>query len=154
MITIADTLLAEDVSLNLEVNTPAASIEHVARLLMEDERVLDWKEFYDTLKAHPPCRISEDGDFGICIPHARTQAVSEMVMSAARLSRELPFPGCQKPVRYIFCIGVPQALASDYLRIAGALMRIFKEPNAEKALHTAASPTEFIAALSRLENKL
>lgn len=154
MITIADTLLAEDVALNLEVATPAASIDHVAKLLMDDERVLDWKEFYSALKTQPPCKISENGDFAICIPHARTQAVGEMVMSVARLARELPFPGCEKPVRYIFCIGVPQALASDYLRIAGSLMRIFKDPNAEKELHAATTPAEFIAVLSRVEKKL
>ncbi|RYD75128.1 MAG: hypothetical protein EOP84_18790 [Verrucomicrobiaceae bacterium] len=154
MLTIADTLLAEDVVLNLAPETPEAAIDCAARLLMDDERVTDWEEFYRVLKAHPPCRVSEQREFGICIPHARTGAVSEMVMSAVRLSRELRFPECSMPVRYVFCIGVPQAMAADYLRIAGALMRLFKEPEAERDLHATTSSGEFIKVLCRLERKL
>lgn len=154
MITIADTLLVEDVTLGLSVDTPEAAIEHSARLLLDDERIIDWAEFHRVLKAHPPCRVSEQQKFGICIPHARSGAVSEMVMSAVRLGRELNFTDCSEPVRYIFCIGVPHAMASDYLRIAGALMRIFKEPGAEQTLHDTTSATEFIDVLCRLEKKI
>lgn len=154
MITIADTLLAEDVVLNLAPDTPEAAIDHAARLLMDDERVIDWSEFYRVLRAHPPCRVSDELEFGICIPHARTGAVSEMVMSAVRLSREIYFPDCPQPIRYVFCIGVPQALAADYLRITGALMRLFKEPDAEMELRRSASAREFIEVLCRLEKKL
>lgn len=154
MITIADTLLVEDVALDLPVETPAAMIDHVARLLVNDERILDWAEFHRALNAHPPCRVSEESDFGICIPHARTSAVSEMVMSAARVAGILRFPDCPQPIRYVFCIGVPQTMASDYLRIAGALMRIFKDTNAEQELRGASSPAEFVEVLCRLETKL
>lgn len=154
MITIADTLLAEDVVLDLSAGTPETTIEHVARLLMDDERIIDWAEFHRALNANPPCRVSEDRDFGICIPHARTSAVSEMVMSAARITGVLRIDDCPQPIRYIFCIGVPKALASDYLRIAGALMRIFKDTSAEAELRQASSPAEFVEVLCRLERKL
>lgn len=154
MITIADTLLVEDVTLDLRVKTPEAMIDHVARLLLDDERVLDWAEFHRVLNTHPPCRVSEQSDFGICIPHARTSAVSEMVMSAARIAGVLRFSDCPQPIRYIFCIGVPKTMASDYLRIAGALMRIFKDANAEQELRKASSPAEFVEVLSRLEKRL
>ncbi len=154
MITIADTLLAEDVALNQSFDTPDAAIDYAARLLMDDERVMDWAEFYRVLKAHPLCRVSDQRNFGICIPHARTGAVNEMAMSAIRLNRELPFSDCPQPVRYIFCIGVPHVMASDYLRIAGALMRLFKEEGAERELHQTTSAAEFINVLSRLEKKL
>ena len=154
MITIGDTLLAEDVALDLPVESPVAIIDHVARLLVDDERVLDWAEFHRALNAHPPCRVSEESDFGICIPHARTSAVNEMVMSAARVAGVLRFADCPQPIRYIFCIGVPKTMASDYLRIAGALMRIFKDSNAEQELRQATTPAEFVEVLCRLEKRL
>ena len=154
MITIQDTLFPEDVLLNLEVSTATDAIARTSALLKDDERVLDWRLFQEELLAHPPCRVDDDVAFGICIPHARTSAVNEMVMSAARLRSSLLFPECTKPVRYLFCIGVPKALASDYLRIAGALMRIFKDSTAESELYSAPTPREFVSVLSRLERKL
>jgi mannitol/fructose-specific phosphotransferase system IIA component (Ntr-type) len=154
MITIHDTLMAEDVLLDLRAESPQEVISKTSALLRDDERVIDWSRFHSELLAHPPCRVDADVDFGICIPHVRTSAVSEMVMSAARLGSNLFFPDCSKPIRYLFCIGVPKELASDYLRIAGALMRIFKDSASEQELHTAATAAEFVAVLSRLERKL
>ena len=154
MITIPDTLLVENVLLDLAASTPDDAVKRTAALLRDDERVIDWPVFHSELLAHPPCRVDDQVDFGICIPHARSRAVSEMVMSAARVDGELLFPDCVKPVRYLFCIGVPKALASDYLRIAGALMRIFKDASAEEELRGASTPREFVSVLSRLERKL
>ena len=154
MITIHDTLMAEDVLLNLDAATPEEAVARTSALLRDDERVIDWGKFNEELLLHPPCRVDADVDFGICIPHARTRAVAEMVMSASRLRSNLLFPDCSKPVRYLFCIGVPKALASDYLRIAGALMRIFKDTSSEQELYSAGTATEFVEVLSRLERKL
>ncbi len=154
MISLADTLAPEHVALALPATTPEAAVAQLAGLLRHDERVLDWPAFYAELREHLPCRVLEQEDFGICVPHARTSAVSEMVMSAGRFDPGITFSACDKPVRYLFCIGVPQAMASDYLRIAGALMRIFTDPEAEAALHAAATREEFVAVLTRLERKL
>jgi PTS system nitrogen regulatory IIA component len=154
MITIQDTLLVEDVLLDLRASTPEDAIKRTAALLRDDERVVDWSVFHAELLAKPPCRVEDEVDFGICIPHARSRAVSEMVMSAARVDGDLLFPDCVKPIRYIFCIGVPKALASDYLRIAGALMRIFKDVGAEAELKVARTQSEFVSVLARLERKL
>ena len=154
MICIANTLRPEDVLLDPPVATPGEALELVAELLKDDERVLDWKAFHEVLNSHPPCKVDEGVGFGICIPHARTETVSEMVLSAARVNKGLLFPDCSKPVRYLFCIGVPRAMTSDYLRIAGALMRIFKDPACEQELRTARTPAEFVEALSALERKL
>ena len=126
----------------------------VTTLLRNDSRVLDWEAFTTALRSHPPCNVSDDSGFGICIPHARTTALTAMVMSAARLTPEIAFPECPCPVRYIFCIGVPQEMASDYLRLAGALMRIFTDAETENALHSAATRQAFLETLSKLERKL
>lgn len=154
MITIPDTLSPDHVLLDLIVTDPARAIEQLAQVLRNDEHVLDWNVFYEAIRANPPCKVADVAPFGICIPHARTNAVTGMVLSAARCATRITFPDCDKPIRYIFCIGVPMALAADYLRIAGALMRLFTDPEAEAALRTADTPTEFIASLTRLERKL
>jgi len=154
MITIGDTLLPERIQLNLVASTPEEAISKVAGLLRYDQRVLNWATFEKELRAHPPCRVAEVADFAICVPHARTDAVNGMVMSAGRMDGPLQFPDCPKPIRFIFCLGIPKTMASDYLRIAGALMRIFTDPDIQMILSWTKSREEFIEALEQLEVKV
>lgn len=154
MITLPDALTADHVVLDLAVATPEAAVAAVAGLLRNDPRVVDWEEFAKVLHAHPACRVADEAGVGLCIPHARTAAVDEIVISAARLSPELVFEGFPSAVRYLFCIGVPQTMAADYLRIVGALLRLVKDPETEAALHAAPSRQAFVDALGRFELKL
>ena len=154
MISIADTLTADRIGLALEASDHRAAIRAVADLLQSAEEVLDWEELCESLRGSCPCLAEGGGDFAICLPHARTDTVHAMVMSAGRFDDGIAFPGCAQRVRYVFCIGVPRALESDYLRILGLLARVLKEPEAEGVLRHAETPADFIACLSALEAKL
>ncbi|HEX5176403.1 MAG TPA: PTS sugar transporter subunit IIA, partial [Chthoniobacteraceae bacterium] len=89
-----------------------------------------------------------------CLPHARTEAVTGMVMSAGRFRKAVLFAGCNRPIRYVYCIAVPITLASDYLRIVGLLARAQRTKPIEARLHTATTPADFIAVLADLEAHL
>lgn len=154
MITIEDTLNPDHVLLDLEAKTPAAAVDAVIAVLRNDDRVLEWKDFVTELRNRPPCRVSETADFAICVPHVRTEAVTAMIMSAARLAEPMEFPDCSRPVRYIFCMAIPKALASDYLRIAGSLMRIFTDMDTEDELREASTPEQFVQILENLERRI
>lgn len=154
MITIADALTPEHVRIDLRAESFEDAITELVVSLKQDERVDDWQSLVTSLRARPPCKVSDAAEFGICIPHVRTNAVNAIVMSAGHCEHPLMLPDCARPIRYFFCIAVPQAMAADYLRIAGALMRLLKDPEAERAVREAASPGAFVAALSRLERKL
>ena len=151
MITIADILQPRGIDLDLKPTTPQEAVFQVASLLKDDERVADWTAFYNGLASRNPC-IAANEEFEICIPHARTNAVSSMVMSAGRSTAGILFAGAQAKVHYIFVIGVPAALAADYLRIIGALARIFKDPTVE--LNATTTTGEFLRILSSMEMKL
>jgi PTS system nitrogen regulatory IIA component len=154
MIHIEDTLRPEHVLLGLVANGPEAATDALLARLHDDERVLDWPAFHEALRKHPPCRVWEGAPFGMYIPHARTDAVSGMVLTAARLAPDTVFPKCDQPVRYVFCLGVPQEMAADYLRIAGLLMRIFTDEATEETLRTAQDGEAFLSALENLEVKI
>jgi PTS system nitrogen regulatory IIA component len=154
MTTIPDVLKPEHVLLGLEADTPHAAIAATAALLRRDPRVSDWEALSRLLAEPPPCRASTDAGVGFCLPHARTEGVSDLIMSGARLARDLVFTGCGTPVRYIFCLGVPQALTADYLRIAGALMRILNDPATEQRLARATLRPEFVDVMGEFEMKL
>ena len=154
MISIADTVTPERVELGLIAFDQQAAIRQVADLLQNVSAVLDWETLYKGLCEASPCLAESGGEFSICLPHTRTDAVSSMVMSVGRFDSGVAFPKCPQPVRYIFCIGVPKALANDYLRIVGLLVRILREPVEETRLFTAETPSDFVDRLSALEAKL
>lgn len=146
MITIEDVLLPKHIVLDLEATTPAGAILEVAELLRGDERVSDWNTMYEGLRDGHSCIINEFGR-GMCIPHARTKGVSAMAMAAGRSVEGIVFEDLSIRAHYIFVIGVPEALAADYLRIVGALARIVKSSGPEAALLAATTRNEFRDAL-------
>ena len=154
MITLADILPAAHITLDVAAAAPQAAIDEVAILLKSDVAVDDWSALHAGVHAVAPCLPEIEGGFAICIPHTRGECVSGMVMSVGRSAAGVRFPGVELPVRYIFCIAVPRALAADYLRIVGLLARVFKDPAAERELRDAATPADFIALLSRREARL
>lgn len=150
MINIADILSPKDILLDLKAGTQAQAIAKIAELLEDDERVTDWNRFYDGVLAGASCMDNERGS-GICIAHVRTNAVDEMVMAAGRSVEGIQFEQAGMRIHLVFVIGVPAALASDYLRIIGALARIFRADSGEQALLTAATREEFLERLCDLE---
>ena len=154
MITLADILPATHITLDVAAGTPEVAIDEVAALMKNDPAVDDWAALLAGIHAAAPCLPETEGGFAICIPHTRGECVSAMVMSVGRSAAGVAFPGVGQPVRYIFCIAVPRALAADYLRIVGLLARVFKDPAAESELRAAGTPADFIALLSRREARL
>jgi PTS system fructose-specific IIA component len=58
---------------------------------------------------------------GIAFPHARTNAVTSLVMVIATCSQSIPF--AVVPVRLIFLIGIPKRAGADYLELISFLAR-------------------------------
>ena len=153
MIKIQDILKPNQIALDLAATTPPAAVHEVAQLLRGDPRVQDWNAMVAALKTSNSCIANENG-YGICIPHARTNHVNSMVMSVGRTTRGIYFEDGNAEVHYIFVIGVPLALAADYLRIIGALARAFRSPKTEQLLRQATVKSDFIKLLSESEASL
>lgn len=154
MITIGDLLHPENIALQLRAATSKEAIDAVAARLKNHPAVLDWSALKTGVHASAPCLPEPGGGFALCIPHTRGECVNGMVMSVGRSEEGVLFPGVDLPVRYLFCIAVPRALAGDYLRIVGLLARVFKDRTAESELREVATATEFIELLARREAKL
>jgi len=153
MITIADILHPEQIDLDLKMTNQEEAINHVAALLREDERVTDWNAFYAGLSSKQPC-LAPAGGTEICIPHTRTDSVTSMVMSAGRSNAGILVPEAESPIHFIFVIGVPLALAADYLRIIGAMTRILSDSSAKDRLRKTQNAEEFLQLLASAEMKL
>ena len=153
MITIGDILSPKHILLDLRGDTQSRTISEVAELLEDCDKVNDWERFYGGLVECSTCMANESGS-GICIAHVRTDAVNSMVMAVGRSLDGILFNEADIRIRLIFVIGVPIALASDYLRIIGALARIFRTEKGETALLTAGTATEFLRRLCTLEMEM
>jgi len=154
MITVADLLRPDHIALQIRATDPRSAIEEVAGLLKTVPAVLDFQTLLKGVQASAPCLPEPGGSFALCIPHTRGECVNEMVMSVGRSESGIVFPNVELPVRYIFCIAVPRALAADYLRIVGLLARVFKDRTAETELRAATTGGDFVELLSRREAKL
>lgn len=154
MITIGDLLHHDHILLDLRAGKAKDAIDEVAALVKTNPAVMDWDALLKGVHVSAPCLPEPAGGFALCIPHTRGECVSGMVMSVGRSETGITFPGVELPVRYIFCIAVPRALAADYLRIVGLLARVFKDRQTEGALRGAQTGAEFIELLTRREAKL
>src|SRR5579871_3346245 len=104
MITIADLLRPDHVSLKTKAQEPKSAIEETAALLKNVPAVLDWHTLLKGVQASAPCLPEPGGGFALCIPHTRGECVSSMVMSVGRSEAGIVFPNVALPVRYVFCI--------------------------------------------------
>lgn len=153
MITIANILTPDHILLGFQAETRVRALAKVADLLERDERVKDWNLFYKGIMAGAAC-ITNDSGSGICIAHMRSEAVDGMVMAAAQSPQGILFDEAGPRIHLIFVIGVPVALASDYLRIIGALARIFRTEKGSNALLGASTNKEFLERLCALEMEM
>lgn len=86
---------------------------------------------------------------GIALPHARTPAVSRMVLAVGRAAREVAFDAEHPHVRLVFLIGTPKEAVTDYLKLVAALSRGLKNGKFLDGLLAATTEAEFRGWLAR-----
>jgi mannitol/fructose-specific phosphotransferase system IIA component (Ntr-type) len=147
MLTLADILKPRHVDLALGTKDLEQGIESLARRLEGDAGMLNWTAFRAALKqgAKPIGAHS-------FLSHIRTDHVSTMLMAAGRLSEERPGSGTPannsvENVHFLFLIAVPMTLASEYLRMVGALARSLRNPAIVAQLRETGSVEDFVRIL-------
>jgi mannitol/fructose-specific phosphotransferase system IIA component (Ntr-type) len=84
----------------------------------------------------------------IALPHARTNAVSRMVLGVARAREPIAFDATHREVRLIFLIGTPKNAVTGYLQAVAALSRMLRNPSTRAGLYSATDEAEFRALLA------
>lgn len=80
----------------------------------------------------------------IALPHARTAAVSRMVLAVGRAPLGVAFDAEHPGVRLVFLIGTPKEAAADYLKLVAALSRLLKNSAVREGLLNATTEVEFL----------
>ena len=151
MIRIRETLLPDHVILGLTARSRDEGIRQLAESLRSDSRVVNWKEFLRALtgngaggKVNLQC--------GVAMPHSRTAAVTNMVMAFGRLKEVVQ--ETDRPIQFLVLVGIPVAMDSEYLRLVGTLMRVFRSDKLRSKLRYANKPAEIIEIFEKGETGL
>ena len=136
------------VILDLAADSGEAAVQALhARLVERGDAVTNPPVFLAELIARmqvAPVCIAND----VALPHARTNAVSRMVLAVARTERPIPFDPDHPAVRIIFLIGTPKDDVGEYLQALEVLSRLLRNGTTRRGLLAAADAAEFRALLS------
>jgi mannitol/fructose-specific phosphotransferase system IIA component (Ntr-type) len=134
------------ISLNIAATEKNQAILEVAGIMQNTPDLLDFPCFCRELLARDELRSTAAG-YGVAFPHARTDAVREIVIAAGRSTVGVRFG--DETVYFIFVIGTPREKATEYLVAVGTLARLMRTEKIRTALGKANTPEEFIRVLNR-----
>jgi len=91
---------------------------------------------------------------GVAIPHAKIPGLSKMIMVFARSRAGVDFEALDAaPVFLFFMVVAPPECVSDYLKLLAAISSFVKKDANRKALMSAASRAEILAAIRAGESR-
>lgn len=100
-------------------------------------------DLLDRMSVAPVC-IADD----VALPHARTDAVTRIVLAVARAVEPIAFDTEHPAVRLVFLIGTPKRAVAEYLQAVAVLSRVLRHAPARADLLAAESEAEFRALLA------
>lgn len=144
---LAELIQPQHVLLDLQETKRTAAIHEVAKLLEKDPEVVNFQSFYDELLARERLEATSLG-YGVAFPHARTDHVKKMVLAVGRSVPGVWFENSGERIHFIFVIGTPRRMVTEYLALVGAMARLLRSEEVRKKLMAAKTPEEFAAVLA------
>jgi len=151
VVNISDLLRSAYIDLNLPAADKESAVKAIAHMGKDHPDIEDFPSFCRSVYEREAAGSTSIGR-GIAIPHARTDCVKHMVLIVARSPSGIVFDDKDtEPVRFIFLVGTPKRMVTDYLRIVGSLARCMKDDDFRQKLLDASTPEEFIAVFKGKE---
>lgn len=85
---------------------------------------------------------------GAAFPHARSEAIERLLITALRPRQPLPAPPGGTPVKLIFLMGIPLDAPGEYLESMALLSRKLRDPGVLQTLTATGDAAEFVRALT------
>ena len=151
---ISDIINVDHIILDLDSGDKFHAISKLLTTLESCSEVIDINKFAKDIE-----RREEDFPTGLengtALPHARTTAVSDLVMAFGRSVNGIDFGAPDGKLSHlIFLFGVPRDEVKDYLKTIAQLSRLLKQDAFRDRLMSVKTPHEVITAISEAENNL
>lgn len=145
-------LLRQDhVVMSLASKTSIEAIQELAQVLRGADGVVDFDAFLNGALEREKEQTTGAGDC-IALPHARTDAVSQMVVALGLSKEGIDFQSADgKPVRIVFLIGVPLSSVTPYIRFLARLTKVFCNPSSRDMILGTADAQTLMALIRGLE---
>jgi PTS system fructose-specific IIC component len=151
---ISEILTPDQVILDLKVDDKFQVISQLIKTLEDCPEVVDRDKFARDI-------VKREEDFptglenGTALPHARTTAVTDLIMAFGRCKRGVDFGAPDgKPSFLVFLFGVPRDEIKDYLKTIARLSRMMKQDTFRRKLMSAGSAEEIVNSIQESEKKL
>ena len=142
-----------EILLDLRAGDKDSAIAEIAAALKQNPCVRRFDLFLHDIFERESFSTTGIGN-GIAIPHARTEAVSDIVIALGRSAAGVEFDSFDgKPVRLVFLLGTPKRKnLSLYLSVLATLTRLLEGKSFRNRLLDAGTPAEVIAAFRAIEH--
>ncbi len=89
---------------------------------------------------------------GIALPHARTEAVKDLLLVIAVVKEGLDFKALDgKPVYIVFLIVAPEEAKKKYINVLARISRMCRQEEFRKALREAESPSSILKIIKEFD---
>jgi len=148
---ISDFLKPESIIMEIKSKEKIAVIKELVNHMVENKFVSDGERFVNALAKRENLESTGIGD-GIAIPHARTDAVDDLILAFARSPSGVDFSSIDgKPSYLIFLIASPENKKSEYIMALAKLSRLLRKDPVRRELRAAISPKEILKIIKKNE---
>lgn len=90
---------------------------------------------------------------GVAIPHARTEAIKDLLLEIAIIKKGLDFEALdEKPVYIVFLIVAPEEARKKYIQVLARISRMCRQNNFRERLKNANDADEVIEIIEEFDN--
>jgi PTS system fructose-specific IIC component len=149
---ISEYLKPEAIMMEIKAKEKIAAINELVAHMVENNMVSDGDEFIKALAKRENLESTGIGD-GIAIPHARTNAVRDLVLAFAQSPEGIDFASIDgKPSHIIVLIASPESQKSEYIVALAKLSRLLRKPSVREMLRSAKDREEVMNIIRRNED--
>ncbi|MBE0431878.1 PTS sugar transporter subunit IIA [candidate division WOR-3 bacterium] len=149
---ISEYLKPEAIMMEIKAKEKIAAINELVAHMVENNMVSDGDEFINALAKRENLESTGIGD-GIAIPHARTNAVRDLILAFAQSPQGIDFSSIDgKPSHIIFLIASPESQKSEYIVALAKLSRLLRKPSVREMLRSAKDREEVMDIIRRNED--
>jgi len=148
---ISDFLKLEAIIMEIKSKDKIAVIKELVDHMVANKFVSDGDKFLNALAKRENLESTGIGD-GIAIPHARTDAVQNIILAFARSPAGVDFSSIDgKPSHLIFLIASPENKKSEYIMALAKLSRLLRKQPVREQLKKANDPEEILSIIKSNE---
>jgi len=148
---ISEQLPRSAILLNIEAKEKFDVIRELARPLEAAGVLTNEDEFVQAIIRRENMESTGIG-LGVAIPHARTRAVSSIVLAFGRADHGVDFASLDgKPSHLIFLIAAPEQQKTEYIMTLARLSKLLRKDEVRIGLNKATSTDEVLAVIQQNE---